>query len=131
MENKNSFQYTYSAKEQEEIKRIRKRYLSPDAREDKLAQLRRLDAAVSSGATTAALVIGILGTLLMGSGMSLIMTPIGKALGSFLAMVIGLILGLVGMGLVALAYPVYRRRLEKGRKKIAPEILRLTDELLR
>lgn len=131
MENKNSFQYTYSAKEQDEIKRIRKHYLTPDAREDKLAQLRRLDAAVSSGATTAALVVGILGALLMGSGMSLIMTPIGKALGSFLAMVIGLALGIFGMGLVALAYPVYRRRLEKGRKKIAPEILRLTDELLR
>ena len=65
MENKESFNYTYSAKEQEEIKRIRKKYTAPAAEEDKMAQLRRLDASVYSKATTVALVVGIIGALIM------------------------------------------------------------------
>ena len=58
------------------------------------------------------------------------MTEIGAALGS-LAMVIGILVGIVGMVLVALAYPLYNRVLKKQREKIAPEILRLSDELLK
>ena len=58
------------------------------------------------------------------------MTEIGAALGS-LAMVIGILVGVVGMVLVALAYPLYNRVLKKQRAKIAPQILRLSDELLK
>jgi len=131
MENKESFHYTYSAKEQEEIKNIRKKYVTPVEEEDKMAQLRRLDASVYSKATTASLIVGILGTLLLGTGMSLIMTDIGKMLGSFLALVIGIGVGVVGIVLVSLAYPIYNHTLRKERKKVAPEILRLTDELMK
>ena len=131
MENKESFNYTYSAKEQEEIKRIRKKYTTPAAEEDKMAQLRRLDASVYSKATTVALVVGIIGALIMGLGMSLVMTDIGAALGTFLAMVIGIGAGVIGIILVCLAYPLYNRTLKKEREKIAPEILRLTDELMK
>ena len=66
----------------------------------------------------------------MGSGMSLDMTDMGAPLGS-LALVIGICVGIAGMGLVALAYPLYNRVLKKQRRKIAPEILRLSDELLK
>ena len=45
-------------------------------------------------------------------------------------MLIGILIGLVGMVLVAFAYPLYNRVLRKEREKIAPEILRLSDELL-
>jgi len=131
MENKESFNYTYSAKEQEEIKRIRKKYTAPAAEEDKMAQLRRLDASVYSKATTVALVVGIIGALIMGFGMSLVMTDIGAVLGTFLAMVIGIGVGVIGIILVCLAYPLYNRTLKKEREKIAPEILRLTDELMK
>ena len=131
MENKESFNYTYSAKEQEEIKRIRKKYTAPATEEDKMAQLRRLDASVYSKATTVALVVGIIGALIMGFGMSLVMTDIGAALGTFLAMVIGIGAGVIGIILVCLAYPLYNRTLKKEREKIAPEILRLTDELMK
>ncbi len=131
MENKERFNYTYSAKEQEEIKRIRKKYVSPATEEDKMTQLRRLDANVYSKATTAALVVGIIGVLIMGLGMSLVMTNIGKALGMVLAMVIGIGIGAVGILLVCLAYPLYNHTLKKEREKIADEILRLTDELMK
>ncbi len=131
MENKESFNYTYSAKEQEEIKRIRKKYTAPATEEDKMAQLRRLDASVYSKATTVALVVGIIGALIMGLGMSLVMTDIGAALGTFLDMVIGIGVGVIGIVLVCLAYPLYNRTLKKEREKIAPEILRLTDELMK
>ena len=131
MENKESFNYTYSAKEQEEIKAIRKKYAVQEQTEDKMAQLRRLDAGVYSKATTAALVVGIIGALIMGMGMSLIMTEIGAFLGTALAMVVGIGLGVIGIILVCLAYPLYNRTLKKEREKIAPEILRLTDELMK
>ena len=62
--------------------------------------------------------------------MSLCLTQIGAALGDF-AMVLGIVAGLIGMILVALAYPLYNRVLKKERTRIAPEILRLTDELLK
>ncbi len=131
MENKEGFNYTYSAKEQAEIQKIRNKYSTPVEHEDKMAQLRRLDASVYSKATTAALVIGIIGALIMGLGMSLVMTDIGAALGTVLAMIIGISVGVIGIILVCLAYPIYNRTLKKEREKIAPEILRLTDELMK
>ena len=131
MENKEGFEFTYSAKEQEEIKRIRKKYAAPAEEEDKMAQLRRLDASVYSKATTAALVIGVIGALVMGLGMSLVMTDIGAALGTILAMIVGVGIGVIGIVLICLAYPMYTRTLKKEREKIAPEIIRLTDELMK
>lgn len=132
MQDKENFSYTYSAKEQAEIKRIREKYAPPVEAEDKMETLRRLDGKVTSKATTAALTVGIIGTLIMGTGMSLIMTELGNLLGSFfLAVIVGLSLGVAGILLVCLAYPVYNRTLQKGREKAAPEILRLTEELMK
>ena len=131
MDNNEGFNYTYSAKEQEEIKAIRKKYAASEEAEDKMTQLRRLDASVYSKASAAALVVGIMGALIMGIGMSLVMTDIGAVLGTVLAMVIGIGIGVIGIVLVCLAYPIYNRTLKKEREKIAPEILRLTDELMK
>ena len=134
MEQKDTFNYTYSAKEQEEIKKIRQRYAAPEEKEiDKMEQLRRLDASVTKKGSIAALVIGIIGALIMGTGMSLVMTNLGEIIGSLanLAMPIGIALGVVGMVLVALAYPLYNRITQKERERIAPEIIRLTDELMK
>lgn len=80
-----------------------------------------------------ALIFGAVGALVMGSGMSLAMTEIGVLLGlpQNLGMLIGIPVGLVGIGLVSAAYPVYNRTLKRERKKLAPEIIRLTDELLK
>ncbi|MBQ8001336.1 MAG: hypothetical protein IJ298_09125 [Ruminococcus sp.] len=134
MENteKEAFCYTYSAKEQEEIKTIRKKYSPIEEQEDKLSQLRRLDASVTQKAQTAALSLGIIGALILGIGMSLTMSNLSEFLGSFkeLAMPIGIIIGIAGIILVCLAYPIYNRIVRKERARIAPEILRLTDDLL-
>ena len=128
MENKEGFHFTYSAAQQQEVEAIRKKYLPRE--EDKMEQLRKLHAIPTQKAQAASLAVGIIGALIMGTGMSLAMTDIGAALGS-LAMVIGILVGIVGMVLVALAYPLYNRVLKKQRERIAPEILRLSDELLK
>ena len=123
-----SFEYTYSAEQQKEVEAIRKKYLPKE--EDKMEQLRKLHAIPTQKAQAASLAVGIVGALIMGTGMSLAMTDIGAALGS-LAMVLGIFAGVAGMVLAALAYPAYNRVLKKQREKIAPEILRLSDELLK
>ena len=128
MENKEGFSFTYSAQQQKEVEAIRKKYLPREA--DKMEQLRRLHAIPTQKAQAVSLAVGIIGALIMGTGMSLVMTDISAALGS-LAMVIGILVGIVGMVLVALAYPLYNRVLKSQREKIAPEILRLSDELLK
>lgn len=135
MENKENeaFSYTYSAKEQEEIKNIRKKYAVPEASEDKMERLRRLDKSVTDKATAKALIVGIIGALIMGTGMSLVMTDLGEALGAYqnAALYIGILVGIIGIVLVGCAYPVYNRVLKKERERIAPEILQLTEELMK
>jgi hypothetical protein len=128
MENNENFTFTYSAAQQKEVEAIRQKYIPRE--EDKMEQLRRLHAVPTQKAQAAALAVGVIGTLIMGTGMSLAMTEIGAVLGS-LAMVMGIAVGLVGMVLIALAYPLYNRVLKKQRQRIAPQILRLSDELLK
>lgn len=128
MDNNQSFHYTYSAEKQQEIQQIRKKYLPPE--EDKMAQLRRLHASATQKAQAASIATGVIGTLVLGTGMSLCLTDLGTLLGQT-AMMLGILVGLTGMVLVALAYPVYNSVLKKERTRIAPEILRLTEELLK
>ena len=129
----NGFQYNYSAKEQAELRRIRDKYTAPTEVEDKMARLRRLDASVTNTAQAVALVFGVIGTLILGFGMSLVMTELAESLGisGDVAMVIGIIVGIVGGILASLAYPIYNAIVKAKRKKLAPEIIRLTDELMK
>lgn len=118
-----SFNYTYSAKQQEEIKNIRKKYAAPE--ENKIEYLRRLDAGVSQKAAMMAIIVGIAGTLLLGLGMSCAMVWEG------MWFIPGIIIGIIGIVILSLAYPLYNVTLRKEREKIAPEIMRITDELLK
>ena len=104
-----SFKYTYSAKEQDEIKRIRQKYIVQE--EDGMTRLRKLDAKANSKATMMSLVLGIIGALVMGTGMSLIMTDLARIFGmtAMGGMLVGVIVGLIGMALATLAYPVYKK----------------------
>lgn len=128
MENHSPFEYTYSADQQKEVAAIRQKYLPRE--EDKMEQLRRLHGSATEKAQAASIAMGVTGALVLGTGMSLCMTELGAGLGAF-AMVIGIFTGLVGMVMVGLAYPVYNRVLQKERRRIAPEIIRLSDELLK
>ena len=137
MDNKNQeqigFSYSYSAKEQSEIKRIRDKYTAPVEVEDKMSRLRRLDASVTNTAQAVALVFGIIGALILGFGMSLVMTDLAEIIGmtGSAAMVVGIIIGVVGGILASLAYPVYNAIVRAKRKRLAPQIIRLTDELMK
>ncbi len=122
MEKNDTFRYTYSAKEQEEIRRIREKYIPREA--DKMEQLRRLDAGATQKGTVLSLVVGIIGALLLGVGMCCCMVWTGL-------LVPGIIVGVAGIAVTGAAYPVYNHVLKTEREKIAPEILRLTEELMK
>ncbi|MBQ4273836.1 MAG: hypothetical protein IJB94_02550, partial [Clostridia bacterium] len=112
---------------------IRDKYTAPTEKEDKMARLRRLDASVTNTAQAVALIFGVIGALILGFGMSLIMTELSQILGAYQgwAMPIGIVIGIVGGTLASLAYPVYNAIVKVKRKKLAPEIIHLTDELMK
>lgn len=122
MENKETFSYTYSAKQQEEIKKIREKYVPKEA--DKMEQLRRLDRSVTQKGTVISLIVGIIGALVLGVGMCCCL--VWKNL-----FVLGIIVGAVGIAAVSAAYPLFNYVTKKEREKISPEIIRLTDELMK
>ena len=115
------FEFTYSAKQQEEVQKIRRKYVPRE--EDKMERLRRLDAGVTRKGTAAAVTAGIAGALLLGAGMSCCMV--------WDFFLVGVLVGCAGILCMALAYPLYEHITKREREKIAPEILRLTDELMK
>ena len=96
-----------------------------------LDELKAMDAKVKRPANVFAYVFGSLSAIIMGSGMSLVMTDIGAKLGMASVMVPGIVIGVIGMIGVCLAYPVYQAVTKHERERIAPEIIRLSDELLK
>jgi len=121
--NTQGFNYTYSAKEQDEVRRIREKYVAGE--ESKMDKLRRMDKQVTKKGTLCAVIVGVVGTLIMGVGMTFVL----KLQSSFF--VPGIIIGIVGMGFMAVALPLYNVITQREREKIAPEILRLTEELMK
>lgn len=120
-EKKETFRYTYSARQQEEIENIRKKYLPEEV--DKMEQLRRLDESATKPGMLAALISGIIGTLVLGLGMCCTMVWADTLF------VPGIIIGVIGIAGISAAYPLYTHITKKQREKLAPEILRLSDEL--
>ncbi|MFQ9984335.1 MAG: hypothetical protein ACLRVS_00300 [Lachnospiraceae bacterium] len=120
-EKKDTFHYSYSARQQEEIRKIREKYIPKE--ESKMEQLRQLDESATRPGTIAAIVVGIIGALLLGIGMCCTMVWAGQFF------IPGIIIGVIGIAVVIAAYPIYNRITGKRREKLAPEIMRLTDEL--
>ncbi|MGN0984564.1 MAG: hypothetical protein ACI4OI_06950 [Gemmiger sp.] len=125
-DSKETFTYTYSAREREEIKQIREKYAPPTEKEISMERLRRLDASATRGATIAALIVGILSALLLGVGMCCTMLA-----GWERYFVPGIAVGVTGLLGMAAACPLYVRLVRRRRAKLAPEILRLADELMK
>ena len=121
MDNNEKFEYTYSAKQQSELENIRKKYLPQE--ETKMEKLRRLDKSAERSGTIISTVIGVAGTLIMGFGMCLCL--------EWSQFIAGVIIGILGMVILGLAYPIFKYVTKKQREKIAPEILRLTEEIER
>ena len=111
--------------------KIRTQYMEKTPSE--LDELRELDAKVKRPANIFAYVFGSISAIIMGAGMSLAMTDLGDALGmtQMIAMLVGISVGVVGGILASLAYPLHQLVVKREREKIAPEILRLTEELLK
>ena len=126
MEEKNAtFSYTYSAKEQEEIKKIRDKYAAPAKEKTSMERLRLLDASTTRAATVVSLMVGIVSVLLFGVGMCCTLVP-----GWETYFIPGILIGVLGIIGVAAAYPIYAHMVKRKREKLAPEIMRLSEELL-
>ena len=121
MAEKEVFVYTYSAPQQNEVQKIREKYLPKEV--TKLDQLRALDEGVTRRGTAVSLVHGILYSLILGLGMSCCMVWAGSLF------VPGVVIGCIGLAGLAATYPIYNHIVKRDREKIAPEILRLTEEL--
>ena len=125
MNQENSFYYKYSVEENKEIEEIRKKYLP--VVESKVDELKRLDAQVQNSGVAASLCIGVVGCLIFGTGMCFSMQVLGTGL---LTMILGIILGIAGALVMAMAYPVYRKKQQKMKENLAPKILELSNEIL-
>ena len=123
MSNQFNFRYTApSQEERKEIDSIRRQYSPQEQTETKLERLRRLDGLVKNTAIIWSLVLGVLGCLIFGLGLTMIL--------EWDILLWGIILMAVGSVPMAVAFPLYNRLLKKGKAKYGDEILRLSEELL-
>ena len=122
MEKKNNtFEYTYSASQQEEIKKIRDKYMIKTQVESKIEQLQKLDKKAENSGLIISIGLGIIGTLIFGTGMSLVLV--------WTKFMWGIVTGVVGIIMLAMAYPAYKYITKKQRQKVTPQVLKLIEEL--
>ena len=110
------------------VQKIRTQYT--EAKHTELDELKALDAKVKKPANVFAYIYGSVSAIVMGAGMSLVMTDIGATIGLASAMVPGIVIGIVGMGLALTTYPIYKRILNSRKKKFAPRILALSEKIM-
>ena len=108
--------------------KIRTQYMEKTPSE--LDALRELDAKVKRPANAFAYTFGSVSAIVMGAGMSLVMTDIGAIVGITSAMVPGIAIGVIGLGMALLTYPIYKGILNSRKKKYAPEILKLSEKIM-
>ena len=123
MENNNVFTYKYSAKQNREVEHIRKKYLPKE--ESKIETLRKLDNRAQSAGHIPSLCIGVVGCLIFGIGMCFGLDVFAGA--DWLT----LLFGMIGVFIMIPAYPVYKYISKKTKAELAPEILRLSDEIMK
>ena len=128
MNNDSVFRYSYSPKQNDEVQTIRDKYLPQP--ESKLDELKALDRKVQKPANVFAYVFGSLSAIIMGAGMSLVMTDIGTQLGLPETMIPGIVIGIAGLALAIINYPIHKGILASRKKKYAEQILALSEQLM-
>ena len=111
------------------VEKIRSQYTEREHTE--LDALKALDAKVKKPGKVFGFVYGSIGTIVMGSGMSLVMTDIGTVLGLTETLIPGIAVGTVGLAMVLTTYPICRKILTNRKKKFAPQIMELSGKLMR
>lgn len=110
------------------VQKIRTQYTEKE--HSGLDALKQLDAKAKRPAHVFAWVFGIAGAMVMGAGMSLVMTDLGSVLGLADPMVPGIVVGIIGMAMAIVNYPVYKGILSSRRRKYAGEIIALSDRIV-
>lgn len=111
------------------VDKIRSQYVEKQATE--LDTLRALDAKVKRPANIFSYIFGSIAAIVMGSGMSLVMTDIGTTIGlSGDPMIPGVIIGSIGLLMAVVNYPIYHGILSARKRKYAGEILSVSDKIL-
>ena len=108
---KESFVFTYSAKQQSEIEKIKSKYIQKE--ESKMEKLIRLDKKAERPGTIASMVLGLVGTLILGVGMCFTLVW-NTSIEIFIA---GIVIGILGMVIAGFAYPTYKRVTKKRKGK--------------
>ena len=109
------------------VEKIRSQYTEQEHTE--LDALKALDAKVKRPANVFGYTYGSVGAVIMGAGMSLVMTDIGTKIGLTATLVPGIAVGVAGMGMVLSTYPIYKKILNSRKKKYAHQILELSDRI--
>ena len=156
MESGTTFVYHYSAYVNQEVLNIRKKYKEywnnrrtttmnkndqeflvqkirtqyTEKEHTQLDELKTLDCKVKKPANVFAYIFGAVSAIIMGCGMSLVMTDIGSMIGLESAMVPGIVIGVIGLVLAIINYPIYKRILSSRRKKYAGKIIELSDKIM-
>ncbi|MGN0563545.1 MAG: dihydropteridine reductase [Candidatus Heritagella sp.] len=110
------------------VQKIRTQYTEKE--HTQLDALRELDAKVKRPANVFAFLFGGIGAIIMGCGMSLVMTDIGSTLGVSDPMVPGIIIGIAGLLMAIVNYPIYKGILSHRKKKYAEQIMKLSDKIM-
>ena len=110
------------------VQKIRTQYTEKE--HTQLDALKELDAKVKRPVNVFAYIFGSIGAIVMGSGMSLVMTDIGSSIGMEDNMAPGIIIGIVGMLMAIINYPIYKKLLASRRKKYADQIMKLSDKIM-
>lgn len=113
------------------VQKIRTQYMEKDNTQKELDLLRELDAEVKRPANVFGYVFGSIGAIIMGAGMSLVMTDIGTSLGIPNTMALGIIIGIIGMFMAIINYPIYKSILASRRNKYADRILKLSEKIMK
>lgn len=125
MKHKNDFEFKYVAptiEERKEIESIKRTYIAQSTGSNKLGELRKLDNKVKNTPTLVSLIVGIVGILIFGLGMSMVL--------EWKLLLWGIVVSIIGIVPMSLAYPINKFVFKRLKNKYSAKIIKLSEELL-